>query len=439
MYRETILAALDTVATELDRRGAAELASAADAVAEKLDPDSYKKKHGRCPRGYRFNRTDNKCVPAGGGGKKKGGKGKGKGKDSYKMSPKIRKATTIGDIPDGVKGLKGAFGEQLGISKYPPPDIDPSTIKIDLSGDSDSHAVMTWRDKKGRLQAAYSNTFKKRNAAKKWERVKKLGPKYDKAVDKFAKTMNNPKASDRDRDAAAAMTIIAKTGLRPGGEAHLKATGSRGIGTLSPENVTIEGDTVKLKFVGKAGKENTAEIKDPELAKYLQERLKNPASKDRLFNSKDADLKKTMKAGGLADFKPKDFRTLQAGKLASDTFSNVGDPPPPLPKNLKKAKKLIFDKIKAAAKVVSDALNNTPAVAKSSYINPAIIQAWINLVGGKDLAVASVTAAKKMKPPTMDEIFKEAMKIELPGADEDAEPLDEDDPQLEEDPIPEIE
>ena len=425
------------------------------AAAPKVDPQTYHKEHGRCPRGYRW--VKDHCEPT----TKKAPAPKAKPKD-YNLG-KLKDAKTINDIPNGVKGIKAAIGH-LGLSKYPPPDIDPSTIKMNLSGDVDSHSVMTWKDKKGRTQSAYSDAFKKRNAAHKWERVKKLGPKYDKAIAKFTKALGSKRASDRDKDSAAAMLIIAKTGLRPGGEAHLKASGHRGVGTLSPENVTIEGDTVRLKFIGKAGKENTAEINDPELAKYMAARVKNPASKDRLFASKDADLKKTMKAGGLGGFKPKDFRTLRAGKLASSTLADVPDPPPPLPASVKKAKALLNKRIKQASTAVSDELNNTPAVAKSSYINPAIIQGWLKLVGGEKYVQASdafldrltstgwvdwYVEAAPTKPtadevfravgegkPTAEEIMREAMKVTLPGADQKIAVDDDDDLQLEADPLP---
>jgi DNA topoisomerase-1 len=374
------------------QRAIAELVTKAAIITAAEDPQSYKKRVGRCPRGYRFD--GEKCVPSG------SGKKKGKGKDNYKLSRKVRKAKTVKDIPGGAKGIKDAFGKELGITKYPPPDIDPSTIKINLDGDADSHAVMTWKDKKGRTQSAYSTTFKKRNAAKKWDRVKKLEKKFEKGVSKLENQLDKGK-TDRDKDAAAAMLLIAKTGLRPGGETHLKASGHRGIGTLSPENVTVEGDTIKLKFIGKAGKENIATLTDPKLAKYLASRLKNPASKDRLFGIKDADLQKTMNKSGLKGFKPKDFRTRQAGQLASGVFSGFDDPPP-LPESKKEAVKLIKQRVQEASKAVADKLNNTPSVAKNSYINPAIIHGWLKLVGGE----------------------------------EEATPIDEEDPQLEEDPLP---
>ncbi len=535
---ESVCAALDEVAEELERRGATGLSILTDVVADKVNPDAYRKEKGRCPKGYKFD--GDKCVTRDGGGGKKAAPKNGKpAKNVYKLPPEVREAKSIDDIPDGMKGIKKAIGH-LGMSKFPPmrvvdkegkvrsEGIDPKTIKFNLSGDVDSHAVMTWRDAKGRLQAAYSNTFKKRNAAKKWERVKKLEKVHGRAVKSFKKTLARKRGvSQRDQDAAAAMLLIAKTGLRPGGEAHLKSMGTRGIGTLSPENVKIDGDTITLDFVGKAKKQNTATVTDPELAAYLKKRMAAPASKDRLFASHDADLRKTMKASGMGDFKPKDFRTRRAGQLASDVFSRFDDPPP-LPENEKKAKALVKKRVQEAAVAVSKSLNNTPAVAKSSYINPAIIQSWLKLVGGEKYATASINyviatyqgklgpgdllssfvgkktvyvyrwvpdyadpvirpgdyvlldpnegrhyggrkgkrltarvstnmleyrqgdefifvgpsprraaiSAAVVKKPTMDQIYQEALKIELEGADQNAKPLDEEDPQLEEDPIP---
>ncbi len=426
------------VLAALVRRDHLDLVGRLDRVlAEELDPDQYHGRHGRCPTGYTF--EDEHCVPSTPKDEDPTTAPKVETKPAKKpkakpVRPPGPQAPVTKDDPYGLGDLPGGIKQAIGHlvpSKYPPPNIDPSTIKINLSGDSDSHAVMTWRDAKGRVQSAYTEKFQKRHAAHKWERVKALAPHYDKAVDQFTEQLGDESASPRDRDAAAAMLIIAKTGLRPGSASSLKDTGHRGIATLGPENVKVEGDVVKLDFIGKSGKQNVTEVRDPVLAKYLAERIKSPAGGDRLFAASDSDLRANVKRAGLQGFKPKDFRTLMAGKLASDTLANVPDPPPPLPASTKKATALVMQRIREAAVAVANQLNNTPAVARSAYINPAIINAWVKLVGAESLVQ---TAA--MTKPTAEQILKAALDITLPGHDQPAEPLAEDDLQLEADPLP---
>ena len=459
-------------ATAMVPRGTLRQTTAKDEV----DPDQYRKERGRCPRGYGFD--GEKCIKT---PPKKGRdgpsddvedppKGRGKGEDEkpaetalddakhavekvkkklakpqgpqaevtkqnpYGLDDETRGAKTAADL-GGHEGLRKVLGH-LEPSKLPPPDVDPSSIRVNLDGDNDSKAMMTWRDGKGRLQAAYTPKFLNRNAAVKWERVKKLEAKADKAIESFGNRMQDGKLSTRERDAAAIMTIIGKTGLRPGSTSGLKSTGHRGISTLSADNVKVEGGSVSLEFVGKSGKTNRTKIDDPALASYLTDRLKGKAGDELLFDAREKDLPATMEAGGVKGFKPKDFRTRIAGKIAAKTMAELADPPPPMPSNRTKAKKLIEQRIKEASSAVADQLNNTPAMAKKAYINPAIFQTWAESVGASEYAAAAAMARK----PTADELWKGALGVKLPGADEqvDVHPELEDDDQLDSVPEPEI-
>lgn len=436
-----------------------------------VDPDEYRKERGRCPRGYTFD--GEKCIekaPKKGKdapsddaepelegqepvedtkpSKKQTAPKKGKAKpkkpavkpqgptekitkdNPYGLAQSVRLAKTVADI-GGHEALRKVLGH-MHPSKLPPPDIDPATIELNLDGDNDSKALMTWRDAKGRKQPAYTPKFLNRNAAKKWERVKKFDKKADKAIEKFGKAMQSKKASTKERDAAAIMTIIGKTGLRPGSMSGLKDTGNRGISTLSADNVKVTGDTVSLEFVGKSGKTNKTQVQDPALAQYLQERLKGKAGDDLLFEAHERDLPGAMKAAGVGGFKPKDFRTRKAGQMSADALSKVDDPPP-LPADAKEAKSLIAKRVKEVSTLIADQLNNTPAMAKTAYIDPAIFQAWAKVIGAeKYLATAAV------KKPSADELWKSALDITLPDADKPVEidPELEDDEQLDSVPEP---
>jgi DNA topoisomerase-1 len=429
---------------------------------EQEAPDQYRERTGRCPRGYGFDgerclerapekRTEPAAEPPQKGAETQP-KGKGKAeprkaakpkpaptepRQDYGLDESVKSVTTLAELIEQHGGVKQALGH-LGLSKMPPPKVAPTTVKIDLSGDVDGHAVMSWRDAKGRVQSSYTQRFLKRNAAVKWERVKKLADKADKAATTFKQTMRDAKASDRERDAAAVMSIIATTGLRPGSAAGIKATGHRGISTLAPDNVKVEGDRVTLDFIGKSGKRNLTTFSDPAIAAYLKQRV--AAGDDPIFRSTAQDIGGVMKRSGVDKFKPKDFRTLRAGKLAAESLAQLDAPPPPLPPSEKKARALLEQKIKQASKIVADNLNNTPAVARSSYINPAIIQGWLKQVGGEKLIAAArdhdLAWRVRAAVPTADAIWNAAMNVTLPGHDQPVKADDDEDEQLDAAPIP---
>jgi DNA topoisomerase IB len=304
--------------------------------------------------------------------------------------------TTMDKVPK--EALKG-----LGLSKYPYKDIDPSNVRVDLTGDVDSHAVLVWRDKKGRQQSAYSDAFVQRNAAVKWSRVKSLAPLSEEATRTFRQRMNDGSLPTKKRDAAAVMYIISQTGLRPGSRQNLARQGTRGVTTLDVSSVTIDGPVVDFDFIGKAGKRNTATVEDQALAGYISERA-GDRSEGLLFDAVQPHVRGEMDNAGLRGFKPKDFRTLLASKLAAEELGKT-DPPPPLPESRKQRLGLISSVVKRVSDRVAKALNNTPAVARKAYINPAIFQSWMVEIG----AVAKSLNGRGKK------IWEAALKISLPG------------------------
>lgn len=188
--------------------------------------------------------------------------------------------------------------------------------------------------------------------------------------------------SEETKEAAAIISIIAQIGLRPGSVAGFEKTENRGVSTLTPENFKIHNSHITLDFIGKSFKHNTAEIEDGVLAYYLEERIKTKEPKKFLFGvSKDIIerfYKKTLEMG---DFKIKDLRTFIANKIAKEFLENDPEMPPPVPVDPTEIKKVVKKKLHRAFEVVSKKLNNSPAMAKSSYVDPSIIESWLEELG----------------------------------------------------------
>jgi len=288
------------------------------------------------------------------------------------------------------------------LTKYPI-KVPEDQVEINLTGDIDTHAVMVWIDpKSGRRVYSYTKTFAANQAAQKWERTSKMSA--DK-VENFriitARTLTG-KADDKVKQAAAVVSIIAQTGLRPGSQIGFAETGNRGVLTLAPENIKIKGDKVVLTFVGKSYQENLAEIEDGPLAHYLQGKVASRKGEDFVFDVPrylvDDFYKRILKMG---TFKIKDLRTHMAGQLAKEILENDPLPPPPLPKKPGEIKKAVKNKLKHVFDLVSKKLNNSPAMAKGSYVNPAIISNWLTDVGIQPELVSSVGV------PYKDEIVED--------------------------------
>lgn len=292
-----------------------------------------------------------------------------------------------GEAPEKVKTTKAPAVEQWW-SKYKehqlncyPVNIDKSKVDVDVSGDVHSHWILRWKDpKSGAIKNAYSKEFLQRNAELKWARIQNVSSRTVDTIKQGSKAMyQNDVVSEATKQAAAIINIIAHTGLRRGDKLKFEKTGNRGVSSLLASDISIEGSKVKFNFTGKSYQENVAEVDDKDLATFLAYRKKQKGPKDFLFDTSDPIIDATFDKVGGEGLKIKDMRTYVASDLARKLLFEDPSSPPPLPKDLSetKQKKLIQDKLKGVYEQVSQKLNNTPAMAKNSYIHPNIIDFWI--------------------------------------------------------------
>ena len=195
----------------------------------------------------------------------------------------------------------------------------------------------------------------------------------------FEGKLNTAEHGSMEHQGALLGSIIAHTGLRPGSEKSAKKHEHYGVSTLRPEHVTVNGDSVNFDFIGKSGKRNTATIQDASIAKAMAVYLKGKKEGEPIFQS-DRVVKtagKFMPKG----MKLKDMRTIKATQTAAKLLEGV-PLPPPLTGNVSKDKLLLARALKEVSERVAEILNNTPAIARESYIHPEVIRYWaINKAG----------------------------------------------------------
>lgn len=140
-----------------------------------------------------------------------------------------------------------------------------------------------------------------------------------------------------------------------------------GLTTLKKNHVSVKGDTVHLKFVGKKGVNQTLVCEDKKLAKQVKQLLRFDFGQGRFIDVQDHLVRGFVKQFIGKKFLPKDFRTLHANCVFSDLFlSTLNRQPLKTQKELKaEQKELIM--------LVSNKLGNTPTVSKNSYIDPELL------------------------------------------------------------------
>ena len=79
----------------------------------------------------------------------------------------------------------------------------------------------------------------------------------------------NSTVPSREFALAAVVELVARSAIRAGSEQYARLRGTRGAATLLKSNVSIYGETVKLRFRAKGGRLIEKEIHAPKLASAI--------------------------------------------------------------------------------------------------------------------------------------------------------------------------
>lgn len=243
--------------------------------------------------------------------------------------------------------------------------IPPAWKDVLVSTEPKAKLIAMGTDFQGDRQPKYSATHTEQAKLVKFARVRKLNNLMPKLVKQSKKDMMDKKLSPRERDNAATVHLISKTGFRPGGDSK----DAFGASTLQKRHITVSGDTATFKFVGKHKVNQSKSLRDKDITGYLAPKLKTLGDSDKVFLASGASAGRYLKKIVGPDFLVKDLRTWTGTATARALISRE-----PVPKNEAELKA----QQKRISEVVSKKLGNTPAVALESYIDPLL---WVHTGG----------------------------------------------------------
>jgi len=237
------------------------------------------------------------------------------------------------------------------------------------------HIQATGIDDAGRVQYRYHDAWRVQKDRLKFDRMLDLADVLPAARGKVTRDLRRDDLS-RERVLAAAFRMLDTGMLRVGSERYADAHGSYGLSTLLGAHArVVDGERVVLSFPGKSGQPWESEIVDPDLAGIVA-RLKRRGGRARLLAWQDEhgwhpldaeDINADVRARTGGDFTAKDFRTLHGTVTAAVALARSG--PGETPTARKRA-------VVQAVRLAADALGNTPAVARSSYVDPRLIDRY---------------------------------------------------------------
>lgn len=254
--------------------------------------------------------------------------------------------------------------------------IPPAWTNVAISSAAGGRLQAVGQDAAGRWQYLYHEKHIRRQEAKKFRRL----TKFAQALPRLrAAIIRNLKESELTRDSvlACVLRILSSCSMRPGSEVYANENGSYGITTLRSKHVRVKGDTIYFDFPGKSGVRQQRELKDRRIAKVVRRLLKIPGKRVFKFQNGNGDfvdvtsrhINSYIKELMGDHFSAKDFRTWAGTMICACALSNAGTDTDEKPAERKR-------KIVAAIKQTAEALGNTPAVCKSSYICPMILNSF---------------------------------------------------------------
>lgn len=231
-------------------------------------------------------------------------------------------------------------------------------------------------DVAGRLQYLYHENNVRRREARKFKRMIKFAEALPKMRPTVAAHLKQT-GLGRDRVMACIMRILSTCFMRPGSQVYASENGSFGIATLRPKHVKVKGDLVAFDFPGKSGVQQSRQIKDRQVAKVVRSLLNSPSREVFKYengNGEFVDVKRRQINEYIREvmgenFSAKDFRTWAGTLVCACALARVGTEM--VEKSTVRKRKVV-----AAIKETAEVLGNTPAVCRSSYICPEIINSF---------------------------------------------------------------
>ena len=277
--------------------------------------------------------------------------------------------------------------------------IPPAWRDVRISPRPHAKLQATGIDSAGRVQYLYHPDFRARQEQAKFDKLIRFAEKLPDLRAAMAEHMSL-EPLEPDWTAALAVRLINLGWFRVGDERNARKFRTFGITTLRKSHVKVRGSRIAFSFRAKHRALVRTAIVDAELADAIRV-LQSVRGGRGLFRYRNNGnglctltgrrLNDYIQEHMGEDFTAKDFRTWGGTLLAAIAFAEHG-----VAETETEAKRVIA----SVMRTVGERLGNTPAVARSSYVSPAVVEQYLDgrtiddfrprhlrVVGARDVAL----------------------------------------------------
>jgi DNA topoisomerase I len=237
------------------------------------------------------------------------------------------------------------------------------------------HIQATGVDARGRKQYRYHDKWRQRRDQEKFDEMIEFArvlPEIRRRVQEDLET----DGMTRERVLACAVRLLDRGFFRVGGEDYAAENESYGLATIHKKHVKLmKGHALRFDYPAKSGQRRVQSIVDPDVYEIVAQLKKRRGGTHELLAYREGRRWRDIKSADInayikeitdgRDFSAKDFRTWNATVLAAVALAVSG----PQAKASRSARKRAETR---ATKEVARYLGNTPAVCRSSYIDPRL-------------------------------------------------------------------
>lgn len=254
--------------------------------------------------------------------------------------------------------------------------IPPAWENVWICPVPNGHIQAVGVDSAGRKQYLYHPDWRVKRDAMKFDRVLEVARQLSRTRASVLEHLALP-GMPLERAAATAVRLLDLGYFRIGSDAYTDENGTFGLTTLERRHVTRRHGRLIFSFTGKSGVDHSIEIDDP-LSIAAVETMRRRRSEDARLMAYQVDrrwlpldapkVNDYLRHSTGGDMTAKDFRTWHATVLAAAALADTLEPG-----DTKASRKRA---IRQAMVEVSTYLGNTPAIAKSSYVDPRVVDLY---------------------------------------------------------------
>ncbi|SPJ34027.1 DNA topoisomerase IB [Kushneria phyllosphaerae] len=254
--------------------------------------------------------------------------------------------------------------------------VPPAWRDVVISLDPEARIHATGRDDAGRKQYIYNSKWREQREKMKFDRIVDFAQRLS-TMRRITGQHMAREGMPREKVLACMVRLLDTAYFRPGNDSYSEQNDSYGLTTMRSRHLTINGDELIFDYQGKSGQQQHKVIEDEKLARIVGELDDIPGyeifkyfdDNGRKVRVDSHDLNEYIHDVMGERFSAKDFRTWAGTSIAALALDELG---------IGSDDDISQQYIREAVERVASRLGNTPSIARASYIDPRVIENYLD-------------------------------------------------------------